>query len=57
MVNQFIMGEMDSYLVNFGSPVNSSLQTALGFSGVFTDLTPQQRSYPTIVFKIRMARI
>ena len=50
MVNQFIMGEMDSYLVNYGSPISSSLQTALGFSGVFTNLTPQQRSYPTIVF-------
>ena len=39
-------GEMDSYLVNFGAPVPASLQTSLGFSGVFTDLTPQQRSYP-----------
>ena len=50
MVNQFIMGVMDSYLVNFGHPVSASLQTALGFSGVFTDLTAQQRSYPTITF-------
>ena len=51
IVNQFTMGEMDSYLVNFGAPIAASLQTSLGFSGVFTNLTPQQRSYPTIVFR------
>jgi len=50
LVNQFTMGVMDSYLVNFGSPVAASVQTALGFTGVFTDLTPQQRSFPTIGF-------
>ena len=50
IVNQFIMGLMDSYLVNFGYPVSASIQTALGFSGVFDNLTPQQRSYPTIGF-------
>jgi hypothetical protein len=50
LVNQFIMGAMDSYLVNFGSPVDASVQSALDFSGVFSNLTPQQRSYPTIVF-------
>ena len=50
MVNQFIMGVMDSYLVNFGAPVAASVQTSLGFTGVFTDLTAQQRSYPTIGF-------
>jgi hypothetical protein len=50
MVNQFTMGEMDSYLVNYGATVAPSVQTALGFSGVFTDLTPQQTSYPTIGF-------
>jgi hypothetical protein len=50
IVNQFIMGVMDSYLVNFGAPVAASVQTSLGFSGVFTNLTPQQRSYPTIGF-------
>jgi hypothetical protein len=50
IVNQFVMGVMDSYLVNFGAPVAGSVQSGLGFSGVFTDLTPQQRSYPTIGF-------
>ena len=50
MVNQFIMGRMDSYLVNYGEPLGASVQSALGFTGVFNDLTEQQRSYPTITF-------
>ena len=50
IVNQFVMGAMDSYLVNYGAPVPASVQAALKFSGVFNNLTPQQRSYPTVVF-------
>ncbi len=50
MVNQFTMGVMDSYLVNYGAPVSPSLQSALGFTGVYTDLTAQQLSFPTVTF-------
>ncbi len=50
MVNQFIMGVMDSYLVNYGQTVSASLLASLGFTGIFTDLSAEQRSYPTITF-------
>ena len=38
MVNQFTMGEMDSYLVNYGFRYKPSIQTSLGLSNVFTNL-------------------
>ncbi|MGC2638203.1 MAG: TonB-dependent receptor plug domain-containing protein, partial [Acidobacteriaceae bacterium] len=50
MVNQFIMGRMDSYLVNYGYSISQSLQDALGLSNVFTNLTNLQRTYPTIAW-------
>ena len=39
MVNQFTMGRMDSYLLNYGSNTTNAIQTSLGFNDVFTNLT------------------
>ena len=50
LVNQFVMGRMDSYLLNYGHSVSQSVQNSLGFNNVFTNLNSQQRVYPYITF-------
>ncbi len=49
-VNQFIMGLMDASAINYGGSVSQSVQTSLGLTGVFTDLSSQQRVFPHIAF-------
>ena len=50
MVNQFTMGQMDSYLLNYGQATTSTLQSSLGLQNVFTHLTPVEAVYPTFTF-------
>ncbi|MGA8629943.1 MAG: TonB-dependent receptor [Terracidiphilus sp.] len=49
-VNQFTMGLMDASAINYGGSVSQAVQTSLGLTGVFTDLSSQQRVFPHIQF-------
>jgi len=50
IVNQFIMGVMDSYLLNYGASTTQATQASLGLNNVFTNLSSPERVYPTIAW-------
>ncbi len=50
MVNQFTMGRMDSYLLNYGSNTTNAIQASLGLNNVFTNLPTVARTYPNFEF-------
>ncbi|MGI9072599.1 MAG: carboxypeptidase regulatory-like domain-containing protein [Bryobacteraceae bacterium] len=50
MVNQFRFGYLEATANQGGFPANPSDITALGLTGVFNNLSPPQRVYPSIAF-------
>ncbi len=50
IVNQFTMGRMDSYLLNYGSNTTQTIQDSLGLQNVFTKLPDVARTYPNFEF-------
>ncbi len=50
IVNQFTLGNLDAFSVQYGGSVSQATQDSLGFTGVFTDQSALQRNYATVSF-------